>query len=80
MQLPQLTLDQIQQRCTEQSFTRGLDYFHAGAIDNPVPPRLHSVSNMQGYGYRSVSCHCRIDAGRDRHHLLFVSVRLGRRL
>ena len=36
MQLPQLTLDQIHQRCTEQSYTRGLNYFHAGAIGNPV--------------------------------------------
>ena len=36
MQLPQLTLDQIQERCTEQSFTRGLDYFYAEAIGNPV--------------------------------------------
>ena len=36
MQLPHLTLDQIQCRCTEQSFERGLAYFHAGAIGNPV--------------------------------------------
>ena len=36
MQLPQLTSDQIRHRCTEQSFTRGLAYFHAGAIGNPV--------------------------------------------
>ena len=32
MQSPQITQDQIQQRCTEQSFTRGLEYFHDGAI------------------------------------------------
>ena len=36
MQLPQLTLDQIRCRCTEQSFERGLAYFHDGAIGNPV--------------------------------------------
>ena len=36
MELPQITLDQIQQRCTEQSFTRGIDYFYAEAIGNPV--------------------------------------------
>ena len=36
MELPQITLDQIQQRCTEQSFTRGVDYFYAEAIGNPV--------------------------------------------
>ena len=36
MQLPCLTRDQIQQRCTAQSFTRGLEYFHEGAIGTPV--------------------------------------------
>ena len=36
MQLPDLTLDQIRQRCTEQSFTRGTQYFHAGMIGNPI--------------------------------------------
>lgn len=36
MQLPNLTLDQIRQRCTAQSFRRGTEYFHAGAIGNPV--------------------------------------------
>ena len=36
MQLPELTLDQIRRRCTEQSFERGLAYFHDGAIGNPV--------------------------------------------
>ena len=36
MRLPDLTLAQIRQRCTEQSFTRGTEYFHAGMIGNPV--------------------------------------------
>ena len=36
MQRPYLTPDQIQQRCTEQSFTRGLEYFKEGAIRTPV--------------------------------------------
>ncbi len=36
MQHIQLTLDQIEERCTEQSFTRGLDYFDAEAIGNPA--------------------------------------------
>lgn len=36
MHLLHLTSDQIQNRCTEQSFTRGTDYFHAGAIGNPM--------------------------------------------
>ena len=34
MQLPQLTSEQIQERCTGQSYMRGLNYFHDGAIDN----------------------------------------------
>ncbi|RKU14624.1 hypothetical protein C6503_14925 [Candidatus Poribacteria bacterium] len=34
--LPNLTLNQIQQRCTTQSFTRGSEYFEIGAISNPV--------------------------------------------
>ena len=36
MESPQVTPDQIQQRCTEQSFTCGLEYFHDGAIGNPT--------------------------------------------
>ena len=36
MQRPDLTLDQIRHRCTEQSFTRGTEYFHAGMIGNPI--------------------------------------------
>ncbi len=36
MQPPQLTPDRIQERCTEQSYMRGLEYFHAGTIGNPT--------------------------------------------
>jgi len=36
MPLPTLTRDQIRQRCTGQSFERGSEYFHTGAIGNPV--------------------------------------------
>ena len=36
MHLPHLTLDQIQYRCTAQSFTRGEEYFDMGMIGNPV--------------------------------------------
>ena len=36
MQPPQLTPDQIQERCTERSYMRGLEYFHDGAIENPA--------------------------------------------
>ena len=41
MQLPQLTTERIRQRCTETSFNRGVEYFHAGTIGNPV---LHGYS------------------------------------
>ena len=47
MQLPQLTLKQIRDRCTPQSFERGLESFHAGAIGNPV---------LHGYTL-SANCH-----------------------
>lgn len=36
MPLPNLTLDQIRQRCTAQSFERGSEYFRTGAISNLV--------------------------------------------
>ena len=36
MQLPELTSDQIRQRCTAQSFTRGTEYLHDAAIGNPT--------------------------------------------
>ena len=36
MQLPELTRDQIQCRCTVESFTRGRNYFHDGAIGSPL--------------------------------------------
>ena len=47
MQRPNLTLDQIRQRCTPQSFTRGTEYFHDGAIGTPI---------LQGYTL-SAACH-----------------------
>ena len=53
MQLPNLTLYQIQQRCTAQSFTRGREYFHAGAIGNPVLHEWTLSATCQGtYAYR----------------------------
>ena len=50
MQLPNLTHDQIRARCTEQSFTRGLEYFHAGAIGNPVLHGWTLSATCQGTG------------------------------
>ena len=47
MQLPLLTLDHVRERCTEKSFERGLEYYHDGAIGNPV---------LHGYTL-SANCH-----------------------
>ena len=83
MQPPQLTLEQIQQRCTEQSFTRGLDYFHAGAIDNPVLHGYTLSATCEGTDidpYRvtvelipteitSTCCSCPYDWGGDCKHI-----------
>ena len=84
MQLPQLTPDQIQERCTEQSFTRGLEYFHAGAIGNPT---LHGYTlsatcegtDMEPYrlsvelmptGIAATDCSCPYDWEGDCKHIV----------
>jgi uncharacterized Zn finger protein len=84
MQPLQLTPDQIHQRCTEQSFTRGLDYFHDGAIDNPV---LHGYTlsatcegtdidpyrvtvELMPTGIASTYCSCPYDWGGDCKHIV----------
>ena len=84
MQLPELTPDQIQERCTEQSYMRGLDYFHAGAIDNAT---LHGYTlsgtcegtDMDPYrvtvelmptGIASTDCSCPYDWGGDCKHIV----------
>jgi hypothetical protein len=84
MQLPQLTPDQIQERCTEQSFTRGLEYFHAGAIGNPtlhgytlsatcegtdVEPYRLSVELMPT-GITATDCSCPYDWEGDCKHIV----------
>ena len=84
MQLPQLTPDQIQQRCTEQSFTRGLEYFHAGAIGNPtlhgytlsaicegtdIDPYRVTVELMPT-GIASTDCSCPYDWEGDCKHIV----------
>ena len=83
MQPPQLTPDQIQERCTEQSFTRGLEYFHAGAIGNPtlhgytlsatcegtdIDPYRLSVELMPT-GIATTGCSCPYDWGGDCKHI-----------
>ena len=55
MQLPLLTQDQVQERCTAQSFKRGLEYYREGAIGNPVLLDYKLSANCQGtevYPYR----------------------------
>ena len=48
MRLPELTLDQIQYRCTAQSFTRGEEYFDMEMIGNPVLHGWTLSSTCQG--------------------------------
>ncbi len=84
MQLPQLTPDHIQQRCTEQSYMRGVDYFDAGAIGNPT---LHGYTlsatcegtDMDPYhvtveltptGIATSDCSCPYDWGGDCKHIV----------
>ena len=84
MQLPQLTLEQIHERCTEQSFTRGLDYFHSGAIGNPtfhdcnlsaicegtdIDP-YHVTVELMPTGIASTYCSCPYDWGGDCKHIV----------
>lgn len=84
MQLPQLTPHQIRSRCTEQSFERGLEYFHAGAIGNPVlqdwrlsatcqgsyPRPYRTAVELMPTGIVSTRCSCPYDAGGDCKHIV----------
>ena len=84
MQLPELTPDQIQERCTEQSYMRGLDYFHADAVGNPT---LHGYTlsgtcegtdidpysvtvELTPTGIASTDCSCPYDWGGDCKHIV----------
>ena len=84
MQLPELTPDQIQERCTEQSYMRGLDYFHAGAIGNPtlcgytlsgrcegtdIDPYRVTVE-LTPTGIATTDCSCPYDWGGDCKHIV----------
>ena len=84
MQLPQLTPDQIQERCTEQSYMRGLDYFRAGAISNPtlcgytlsgtcegtdIDPYRVTVE-LTPTGIATTDCSCLYDWGGDCKHIV----------
>lgn len=84
MQPPQLTLDQIQERCTEKSYRRGLDYFYDDAIDNAtlhgytlsatcegtdIDP-YHVTVEMMPTGIASTYCSCPYDWGGDCKHIV----------
>ena len=84
MKQPQITLDQIEERCTERSFTRGLDYFESGAIGNPAlhgttlsatcegsmeEPYRVSVELMEGE-IAYAFCTCPYDHGGDCKHIV----------
>ena len=84
MQLPELTPDQIQERCTEQSYMRGLDYFHAGAIGNPILCGYTLSGTCEGTdidpyrvtveltptGIATADCSCPYDWGGDCKHIV----------
>ena len=84
MQLPELTPDQIQQRCTEQSYMRGVDYFHTGAIGNAtlhghtlsgtcegtdIDP-YHVTVELTPTGIAVTDCSCPYDWGGDCKHIV----------
>ena len=84
MQLPELTPDQIQQRCTEQSYIRGVDYFHTGAIGNAtlhghtlsgtcegtdIDP-YHVTVELIPTGIAVTDCSCPYDWGGDCKHIV----------
>ena len=84
MELPQITLDQIQQRCTEQSFMRGVDYFYVEAIGNPVfhdytlsatcegtdLDPYHVTVELMPTGIASTHCSCPYDWEGDCKHIV----------
>ena len=84
MQLPELALHQIRCRCTEQSFERGLEYFHAGAIGNPVlqdwtlsatcqgsyPRPYRTAVELMPTGIAATRCSCPYDADGDCKHIV----------
>ena len=84
MQLPQLTPYQIRSRCTAQSFERGLEYFHAGAIGNPglqdwrlsatcqgsYPRPYHTAVELMPTGIAATRCSCPYDAEGDCKHIV----------
>ena len=82
MGLPNLTPEHIRQRCTPQSFTRGTEYFHDGAIGNPVRHDWTLSATCHGtYPYRvsvelmptgiaATRCSCPYDGDGDCKHIV----------
>ena len=84
MELPEITQYHIQERCTEQSYMRGLEYFHMGAIGNPT---LHDYTlsatcegteiepyrvtiKLMPTGIADAYCSCPYDWGGDCKHIV----------
>jgi len=84
MHLPRLTLDQIQYRCTAQSFSRGEEYFEIGMIGEPVlhgytlastcegsEETLYNVSvELAPTGIADTYCSCPYSYGGDCKHIV----------
>ena len=84
MQYPNITEDQIQERCTKQVFSRGEDYFYNEAIENPMfhgwtlsancygsEDTPYSVSvELTPTGIADAECSCPYDWGGDCKHIV----------
>ncbi|MDE0683648.1 MAG: SWIM zinc finger family protein, partial [Candidatus Poribacteria bacterium] len=84
MQYPDLTEDQIQDRCTKQVFSRGEDYFYEEAIENPMFHGWTLSANCYGSeddpyrvsveltpaGIADAECSCPYDWGGDCKHIV----------
>lgn len=84
MQYPNITEDQIQDRCTKKVFSRGEGYFYAEAIENPMFHGWTLSANCQGSevtpycvsveltptGIADAECSCPYDWGGDCKHIV----------
>ena len=84
MQYPDITEDQIKDRCTKQVFSRGEDYFYNEAIENPIFHDGTLSANCHGSeftpysvsvaltptGIADAECSCPYDWGGDCKHIV----------
>ncbi len=84
MQYPNITEDQIQDRCTKKVFARGEGYFYDEAIENPILNGWTLSANCQGSeftpycvsveltptGIADAECSCPYDWGGDCKHIV----------